>query len=97
MSARICHVKSECPSYNKTLGNTTNATLSDDESSSNNQIKNSYQDKEGNYMAFTSTVESESLEDIEKSEFLKEESKDEHDIYATFHVLFEECLELKKS
>lgn len=47
------HVKYERPIYKKTLSKAMNATLTDDESTSDNQSENFNPDEEGNYMAFT--------------------------------------------
>lgn len=47
-------------------------------------------------MAFTSMVNSESREEIEKFDRSQEKSENEHDINKAFDYLFEECLKLKK-
>lgn len=52
------HVKSEYPNLKRDLSKAINATFTDDESCSDNQIEKSSHDETGNYMAFTSVVKS---------------------------------------
>lgn len=67
-----------------------NGTLTDNVSSFNNQSKNSKSNKGGNYIAFTSVVKSEyieegeTLEDIKQYNSLNEESEDNWDTQEVF-------------
>lgn len=80
-----CHdfsnVKSECPNMKRDLSKAMNATLIDVEFISDNQSKLSSHDETKKYMAFISVVNSESLEDKEKFDASREQSKDDRDIY----------------
>lgn len=62
-----------------------------------NQSEKSSHDEIGKYMAFTSVLKSELLEDREKSNASHERSEDDRNIYnyKAFDKLFQDCLKLK--
>ncbi|CAI9757422.1 unnamed protein product [Fraxinus pennsylvanica] len=60
------HVKSECPSNRRNLDKAMNTTLTNDESSSDNQSEKSTCDESEKYIAFTARIRNESDQGSEK-------------------------------
>lgn len=82
------NVKFEYPNPKRDLCKAMHMTLTDDKSSLYNQSEKSSHNDTRKYMAFTSMVKSESLEDKEKSNASQERSKDDLNIYKAFDELF---------
>lgn len=75
------NVKSERPNVKRDLSKAMNVALIDGKFISDNQSKLSSHDETRKYMAFISVVNSESLENKEKSDASREGSEDDRDIY----------------
>ncbi|XP_022868003.1 uncharacterized protein LOC111387662 [Olea europaea var. sylvestris] len=100
------HYRNECPNFKKNLkkgrSKALAVSLTDDESNSSDQRYTSSSEDEKGYMAFVSTVKSESDKDGEKveedveSEKSSDETEDETDIHEAYQLLFKESLKIKK-
>ncbi|XP_022891832.1 uncharacterized protein LOC111406675 [Olea europaea var. sylvestris] len=103
---RFEHYRNECPSFKKNLkkgrSKTLAVSLTDDDSNSSDQSDSLSSGEEKGYMAFVSTVKSESNKESEKveeeveSNKSRDDSEDETDIHEAYQLLFKESLKIKK-
>ncbi|XP_022873537.1 uncharacterized protein LOC111392418 [Olea europaea var. sylvestris] len=94
------HVRNECPSAKRFEEKAMNTTLTDDESSSDNQIKKSTREESGKYVAFVardksgSEQRSDREEDLDNSEEFGDESGSEQDLETTYDRMYKESLKI---
>ncbi|XP_022862783.1 uncharacterized protein LOC111382965 [Olea europaea var. sylvestris] len=100
------HYRNECPNFKKNLKKGRSKALAvsliDDDSNSSDQRDFSNSEDEKGYMAFVSTVKSESDKDGEKveedveSEKSSDDAEDGTDMHEAYQLLFKESLNIKK-
>ncbi|XP_022897283.1 uncharacterized protein LOC111410921 [Olea europaea var. sylvestris] len=103
----IGHYRNECPSYKKNQrkgkGKALIVSLTDNESETSDRQDSSSSEDKGNYMAFVSTVKSESdkesdkVEEEHSNDNSSNEDENEIDIQEAYQLLFKESLRIKKT
>ncbi|XP_022867779.1 uncharacterized protein LOC111387454, partial [Olea europaea var. sylvestris] len=100
----IDHYKNECSSYKKNQrkgqGKALVVSLTDNEFETSERQESSSSEDEGNYMAFVSTIKSESDKESDKVEEElhnnNSSNEDDIDIHEAYQLLFKESLKIKK-
>lgn len=93
------HVRLECANYRKAKGKANDASLSDNGSETSDSSESHPPKKNFNYMAFTSSIDSQShrSESVSENESISgSESGDEDELQEIYEKLYKDCVKLRK-